>query len=165
MRLIINRHPSSATATIGELFIDDDHVCFTLEDVVREQAGKNPPKEKDGVPVSQWKIPGQTAIPAGRYRIIINRSKRFSKLASRDVFLPLLLAVPGFDGVRIHPGNKPEDTDGCILPGMRVAPGGTAIAESRKAFDLLFPKIQAALALNEEVWITINNAAPLKPAA
>ena len=93
------------------------------------------------------KIPGDTAIPEGRYQIIINHSPRFK----RD--LPLLLKVPNFEGVRIHPGNYAKDTEGCILVGRKRIPG--MVQESRLAFDALFAKIQAALE-SEEVWINIH---------
>ena len=55
------------------------------------------------------KIAGQTAIPAGCYKVVVNRSARFK----RD--MPLLLDIPEFFGVRIHGGNSSADTTGCIL--------------------------------------------------
>jgi hypothetical protein len=64
--------------------------------------------------VDEWKVQNKTAIPHGRYRVIITRSERFSRKAGHDVYLPELLSVPGFDKIRIHGGNGPEDTDGCI---------------------------------------------------
>ena len=150
MEITINRRPSTDIATIGQLLFNQSHQCYTLEDVVR------PPGEK---------VYGKTAIPAGRYQIIINRSNRFSALAGYDVFLPLLLSVPGFEGVRIHPGNNAADTDGCILPGAVINDDGNSVGQSRKAFDELFFQLKAALA-NEEVFITINNAPlPLAEAA
>lgn len=149
MEITLNRYPSTEVATIGQLLLNESHQCYTLEDVVRP---------------SGEKVYGKTAIPAGRYQIIINRSNRFSALAGHDVFLPLLLAVPGFEGVRIHPGNTAADTDGCILPGMVINDDGNSVGRSREAFDQLFFQLKAALA-NEEVWITINDApAPLAEA-
>jgi len=73
---------------------------------------------------------GQTAIPVGTYQIIITPSKRFGRL------LPLLVSVPDFDGIRIHPGNKAEDTEGCILVGKTRS--SDFIGRSREAFDELF---------------------------
>src|SRR3954470_16353900 len=100
--LTVIRQASMNGFTPGELLWDGTHECFTCEDVVREIPG---------VPVAQWKIPNETAIPAGRYRVVINFSPRFQKQ------MPEVLNVPGYTGVRMHIGNKPADTDGCLLVG------------------------------------------------
>ncbi len=142
MNLLLERHESGVSCTIGTLSVDGDWLCYTLEDVVREVEGQ---------PVFAWKQYGKTAIPAGTYKVRITYSSRFK----RD--LPLIQAVPGFEGVRIHPGNTDADTDGCILPGTRIAPHGEAIEQSRAAFVRLFEKLDAAEAASEEIWITITN--------
>ncbi|MCU1326654.1 MAG: hypothetical protein JWN34_2024 [Bryobacterales bacterium] len=140
MELVLQRSPSVHGFTLGALLIEGVHECWTCEDEVREVPG---------VPVEQWKVPGKTAIPSGRYRVIIDFSKRFSRL------LPLLLCVPGFGGIRIHPGNDADDTDGCILPGsIRLS---TGVAQSRLAFEALFRKIQAGIQGAGEVWIEVRN--------
>jgi hypothetical protein len=108
-------------SVIGELFFRE-YRCYTLEDLVRE---------------GQEKIPGKTAIPYGRYRVIINYSPRFKKP------LPLLLNVPLFYGVRIHSGNKPEDTDGCILIGERR--DTDCIYQSIKAMETFIPLLSESL--------------------
>lgn len=141
MKLELKRRPSTNVATIGELYVDGQWECFTLEDVVRE---------KPGVPVMNWKIKGQTAIPAGRYKVIINMSNRFKKL------MPLLLNVPGFAGVRIHPGNTHENTEGCILVGRKTSLD--TITESRLAYDQLMKQMQEAIDLGEDVFLEIFNA-------
>jgi hypothetical protein len=141
LALNLVRDPSANGCTIGRLSIDGEHQCYTCEDVVR--------------PAGQ-KVPGQTAIPAGRYQVIVNRSERFSKLAGHEVLLPLLLKVPGFEGVRIHTGNVATDTEGCILPGLGRKPDG--VTQSRAAFEALFARIQTSLAVDEEVWIEVTQA-------
>ena len=141
MNLSLKRHPSGLTATLGELFIGDRFECFTLEDVVREVPDK---------PVSEWKIGGKTAIPKGRYAVVVSDSRRFHRP------LPLLVNVPGFSGVRVHPGNTSEDTEGCILVGSQIA--GEAIMESRKAFEELYVKILDAFDSGDLVHITVGNA-------
>lgn len=145
MKMILTRQPSTDGATIGHLVVDGEWECFTIEDVVRA-----PPE----------KIYGQTAIPAGLYRVIVNRSERFSRQAGRDVFLPLLVDVPGFEGVRIHTGNLATQTEGCILPGLAVGKieGKPAVLQSRLAFDALFAKIQRADAAGERIEIEVRNA-------
>lgn len=119
---ILTRETFTLTSTIGRLDdINGTFQCFTLEDTKR-----------DGP-----KIPGSTAIPAGRYEVIINFSNRFKKP------LPLLLNVPGFLGVRIHSGNTAADTEGCILVGN--IKGDNFVGESRGAFAVLSLKIQNAI--------------------
>jgi hypothetical protein len=139
VNLKLQRTSCGAKCTIGTLSIDGQFAAFTLEDVVRE----------NGEPVNAWKIPGDTAIPTGTYSVIVTPSVRFK----RD--LPLLVDVPGFQGVRIHPGNTAEDTEGCILVGL--AKGVDFIGESRKAFDYIFPKIKAAIDGGEKVILEVGN--------
>ena len=130
MKLRLERRPSAFGATIGELFVDSVPECFTCEDVVREV-----------------KIHGETAIPAGTYNVVITPSNRFK----RD--LPLLEDVPGFAGIRIHPGNTAADTEGCILPGRTHT--DRTVGESKAAFNALFAKIQQALQDGDEITIEI----------
>jgi hypothetical protein len=71
--------------------------------------------------------------------------------------MPHVLDVPNFEGIRIHTGNKPEDTEGCILVGEDATTLTDAwIGQSKAAYNDLLPKINAAIAAGEEVWITIN---------
>lgn len=139
MTLRLIREPSRDNCTLGVLFVDGAYECFMLEDVIRE---------RPGVPVDQWKVKGATAIPAGRYQIVRTRSVRFGKM------LPLLLNVPGFEGIRFHAGNDHDDTEGCPLPGRGRAPG--KVTESRLAFEQLDQKIRHGLLVGS-VWIDIEN--------
>ena len=127
MKIAIKRLHKTENSTIGELTIDGKFECYTLED-----------KERD------VKIKGETAIPTGTYKVIINQSNRFKRL------LPLLINVPNFEGVRIHAGNSNHDTEGCILVGMNRSVD--YITKSRKAFDSLFAKMQKA----KDITITIS---------
>ena len=132
MKLTVVRDMCGATCTTGKLLIDGEPVCFTLEDVVRP----------DGAP----KVYGETAIPYGTYAVVVNFSNRFQ----RD--LPLLVGVPGFTGIRIHPGNTAADTHGCLLVGLERSP--TSVSHSRIAFDLVYPAIRDAFQRGEKVTIT-----------
>lgn len=127
MKIEVKRLYKTENSTIGELTIDGTFECYTLED-----------KERD------VKIKGETAISKGTYKVIINQSNRFKKL------LPLLLNVPNFEGVRIHPGNSNHDTEGCILVGQSISKD--YISKSRKAFEKLFKKMQLA----KEITLTIT---------
>jgi hypothetical protein len=121
MKLSLERVQKDPDVTIGSLSVDGEWECWTCEDAVRPL----------GV-----KLAGQTAIPVGMYQIEITYSPRFQ----RD--LPLLIGVPNFSGVRIHPGNTAADTEGCILVGHdRYA---KSIGHSRIAFEQLFAKIRVA---------------------
>ncbi len=127
MKLHLKRLHRTEFSTIGELTIDGLFQCYTLEDKEREV-----------------KIKSETAIPKGTYKVIINQSARFKTL------LPLLLNVPNFEGIRIHPGNTNHDTEGCILVGKTR--GEDFVGKSRKAFAELFEKMKLA----KEITITIS---------
>ena len=133
MEIELRRKWKTENSTIGELFINGVHECYTLED--RER----PEKSKKGF--------GKTAIPIGRYEIVINYSNAFK------TYLPLLLNVKGFLGIRIHPGNTEHDTLGCILVGSRKAEN--QIMNSRLAFNDLFKKLKEATK-KEKIDITVK---------
>jgi hypothetical protein len=97
-------------------------------------------------------VPGETAIPYGTYGVIINWSPRFNRP------LPLLLEVPDFSGIRIHPGNTAKDTEGCILVGDGFSADHKAVLNSRVTFNKLFPLLQEALA--EGISIEILKCSP-----
>lgn len=92
--LLLQRRYFNEKYTIGRLSVDDEPFCDTLEDKVRDYN-----MDGDLLDEGEGKIYGQTAIPYGRYRIVVSYSPKFK----RD--LPLLLAVPHFTGIRIHAGN------------------------------------------------------------
>lgn len=119
--------------------------CYILEDPVREHW-----KDGEWVWKPEYKIAGKTAIPSGTYPIDITYSNRFRKE------LLLLRDVPDFKGVRIHKGNWPENTEGCLLPGR--IPGTDVVLESAKAFDPLFELIRLELSRGGGVEIEIENS-------
>ena len=116
--------------TQGNLFINGIYFCDTLEDQEREK-----------------KVYGQTAIPLGKYRVIINRSVRFKRN------LPLLVNVPNFEGIRIHAGNTAANTEGCILVGKFHSQG--YIAKSKDTFEALFKRLNDAFQHDQDIWIEI----------
>jgi hypothetical protein len=146
MELFINRTEYTQHSTVGNLYVKSTDLkprCFTLEDAYREVAGQ---------PVSTWKVPGRTAIPAGRYEVIINWSDRFKRQ------MPLLLNVPGFEGVRIHVGNSDKDVEGCIaLGGTHDRPD--FIGDSHQAWGLFYIELQSYTRY-EKVYLTIKSVNP-----
>jgi hypothetical protein len=141
IKLFIARKLGTKGYTAGRMYWNGEKLCNTLEDEVRELAGK---------PVEAWKIKGATAIPKGRYKCVLSRSTRFKRV------LPEILGVPGFTGIRIHRGNTAAHTEGCILVGM---PDGNDedswLVNSAKAEILLIEKMKLAIAAGEEIWLTV----------
>jgi len=129
--LTLQRTDLQPTRTFGHL-TGPGVSLLTLEDQVR--------------PTDAPKVPGATAIPAGRYRLVVTWSPRFGQR------LPLLLDVPGFEGIRIHAGNTEADTAGCILVGMDRLPD--RVVQSRPALDLLLDRLEARG--DETHWLTIE---------
>jgi hypothetical protein len=142
MELELLRKTRSETFTIGELAVNGQFECFILED--KDRGLK---KEMTLSELTNKKVHGKTAIPEGRYEVAITFSSRFQKM------LPLLMDVPVFAGIRIHPGNTAADTEGCLLPG--TAKGTDMVLNSRVAFTALFEKLKAATE-QEKVFITIR---------
>ena len=91
----------SESFTPGQLYASGLRVGFTCEDEDRNlENGK------------EAKIYGRTAIPRGTYPLEVSYSHHFGKE------LPAVLDVPGYSGIRIHGGNRAEDSLGCILVGQ-----------------------------------------------
>ena len=148
MELILERIAKRRTYTIGRLYIQrrvndeylagtaDDYFCDTLEPTWRDY--------------EHWayKVKGRSAIPEGRYAVVISFSPKFKQ------WLPILLGVPKFDGIRIHAGNTAEDTEGCILVGKNKLVG--QVVDSRIWLHRLKQKIVEAKSRGEPVWITVK---------
>lgn len=136
------REPSGTTTTLGVVFLDGKFFGFSCEDVIRE---------KPGQPVHAWKVDGQTAIPAGKYRVAITKSEKFGRM------LPEVQNVTGFEGIRIHPGNGPADTEGCLLFGKQRDDVNQRILLSRMACDEFQAKLAVALNAGEPCWLVVEN--------
>ena len=134
MKLILTRIARKAEYTIGRL--EDENgmkVCDTLEPTWRDYKG------------GELKIPRKSAIPEGTYRVVITKSQRFGR------YLPLLVGVPGFEGVRIHSGNTSRDTEGCILVGHNLQVG--KVLWSRITLEKLMKLIEN----EKEIFLIIKN--------
>ena len=159
MELILKRIAKRTNYTIGRLEIreqvDDEflsgtktsYLCDTLEppclemksSVSMEAVLRSPKKCESLKPF---------AIPEGRYAVVISYSPKFKQ------WLPILLGVPMFKGIRIHAGNTAEDTEGCILVGENKVKG--KVINSRLWLNRLKEKIVEAKEKGEAVWLTIS---------
>ncbi len=130
--LTLNRRWFTNKSTMGELLLDGEFQCHTLEDTIRDP-------NKDGVLQKDEKVYGETAIPAGTYEIVISFSDKFKKK------LPMLMHVPHFDAIRIHSVATAKHTKGCIGVGNRVPDMLDFVANGRDVFSKLMPKIEDVL--------------------
>ena len=136
MNLTLTRIAKKKTYTIGRLAIDGEYFCDTLEPTWRDYAHGG------------RKIAGRSAIPEGRYAVVISWSPKFRK------WLPILLGVPNFSGIRIHAGNTADDTEGCILVGKNRIVGN--VLDSALWLYRLKQRITEAKDRDEAVWITVT---------
>ena len=134
MKLLVNRKFKGSEYTIGDLYIDGEWFCNTLEDTVRELPKECPNTVNHLNCRCREKVPGKTAIPAGDYKVILSVSNRFKKL------MPEVLNVPHFLGIRIHSGNTAKDSEGCILVGENKVKG--KVINSRVTFNKLMTKLK-----------------------
>lgn len=102
----LKRKIHSTKAALGEIILGDsnDKFCYSLEDVIR------------GTGI---KVYGETGIPAGIYYWHITYSNRFKRdmisIYSEPNGYELNNDGKSFKGIRMHGGNKVEDSHGCPL--------------------------------------------------
>ena len=130
MELHLKRIFKGADYTVGRLYIRPyEYLCDTLEPTTLHGYGRG------------------RAIAPGRYTVVVTWSPKFKR------WLPLLLGVRGRDGIRIHMGNCPKETQGCILVGRNTLPG--CVLGSREKLDALMKRL-ATRTEGEAVHITVE---------
>ncbi|WP_036876360.1 DUF5675 family protein [Xylanibacter oryzae] len=135
MEITITRIAKKADYTIGRLTINGHRICDTLEPHCINWA-------------TETKIKGKTAIPEGRYRIMMKMSSKFEKQ------MPFLMDVPHFKGVMIHQGNTPKNTQGCIIVGYNTIRG--LVLKSRQAMESIQDYLDTAIETKQEIWCVIK---------
>ena len=143
----VERFLFSPNSTVSKCVIDG-RLMYFLEDKDRGL--------KDSMTLTEInakKIFAVTAIPEGRYEVIINMSNRFKKL------MPLLLKVKGFEGIRIHAGNTAADTEGCLIAGFKYSTD--FVGDSRLAYSFLFNYLESQLKKGK-VFIEIGAVGTLR---
>ncbi|SCH15635.1 Uncharacterised protein [uncultured Bacteroides sp.] len=126
--------------TIGDLYIDGVWFSNVLEDTDRGLSFDMTEEE-----IKKIKVYGKTAIPKGTYKVEVTYSPKFKQ------YLPILLNVKGFSGIRVHSGNTAEDTLGCLLVGYNKVKG--QVINSRVTSDKLTALLRNT---KEEIHITIE---------
>ena len=145
-RLYIKTHPQTPPVREGGCLADrtkslpsrgdlEGSFCDTLEPTWRDYAH------------GEKKVKGCSAIPEGRYAVALTFSPKFQK------WLPELIGVPNFSGIRIHAGNTAKDTQGCILVGQNLEVG--KVLNSRVWLEKLKQKMEEARNKGEPVRITV----------
>lgn len=129
INLKLIRKTFSNLSTIGDMNVNGKFFCYTLEDFDRDLN-----KDGDLKDAGETKVNGKTAIPKGKYDVIVNMSNRFK------VMMPLLINVADFQGVRIHSGNTADHSEGCILVGSSKA--NNFIGNSKDTFAKLMKILQ-----------------------
>lgn len=112
MNLKLIRHNFQPDRTLGVLLVDDLFFCYTLE-----------------LPYLQNKK-NISCIPHGVYGLKKYKSKKHGKCFA----IPYVL---NRTGILIHKGNKPEDTQGCILVGKSIDDNDNLIESSLALNSLL----------------------------
>ena len=160
MTITLKRIYCKGTFTLGALqiqtesnkeFLTKKYFCDTLEPHAIDWRRED-------------KIAGKTAIPTGRYKVVLGYSKTYKRR------MPFLQNVPHFTGIMIHTGNSVDDTRGCILVGKAVRPQkpeeenptGEAtvigrLTDSRITFNKLYELIREAMKRGEDIFITIKD--------
>lgn len=131
MRLLLDRTQYQTESTVGDLYVEGVYECVVMEPGTRELS--------------------HPAIPEGIYDVRLTWSPKFKRV------LPLILDVPGRDGIRIHPGNDPSETLGCLMPGESVIfkLGIPFLLHSAPAFGRLFQKLEDAVNRDQRIELEV----------
>lgn len=146
MIITLSRFKFTPSSTLGQIHIDGESSfyssaldqmmpMFSLEDKDRDLHDYMTEEEILGV-----KIPKETAIPYGKYQVVLSFSNRFQKI------MPEVLNVKGFKGIRIHNGSFIHDTEGCPLIGYKwfFLPDQNQymVSKSRDCFNEFMPTLK-----------------------
>ena len=150
MELRLKRIARRDSYTIGRLYVDGVRFCDTCEDKDRGLR-----QDMARATIKRVKVPDETAIPTGRYRVTLGvqspKYKNRARYAFCNGYVPRLINVPGFEGILIHIGNTAEDSSGCILVGENKEVG--KVLNSTQTFRRLYERLKAATG---DIYITIE---------
>lgn len=154
LELLLDRKYKNETYTIGNLYVDGEWFCNTLEDKDRGLSQTMPLEE-----INKIKVYGETAIPTGHYEVRMDIvSPKYNGVKwYKDNFggrMPRLESVKGFSGILIHSGNTALDSNGCILVGMNKAKG--KVLDSRATFQKLWNMLEKARKAGKTIYLTVQ---------
>ena len=118
INLLLIRDTFTDESTIGELFLNGERMCDTLELPYRD---------------NQRSI---SCIPAGEYKVRLRYPR---ESATRDYLHLLVQDVKDRSYILFHRGNSAKDTRGCILVGQGTQ--HNIVHNSTLAMDLLLKEI------------------------
>ncbi|MCC8174461.1 MAG: DUF5675 family protein [Odoribacter sp.] len=143
MKLKLIRKFKGTEYTIGDLYVDGNFFCNTIEDKVRTLPETCPDTAKFKPCTCKEKVYAETAILEGIYKITMEYSKTFKKV------LPYLHNIPHFLGILIHSGNTQHHTKGCIIVGRNTVVG--KVIDSLKTLALLIRLIEKETDISIEI--------------
>jgi len=130
MNITVKRIKSDEDATLSLIFIDDEFICFGLEDEYRAD-----------------KVARETRIPSGTYPITLRQVGGFNnrykkKFPGFHDGMLWVRNVPNFEYILIHIGNTDQDTAGCLLIGEgAMTSGELRITHSTNAYKKVYQKV------------------------
>ena len=154
LELLLDRKYRKETYTIGNLYMDGEWFCNTLEDKDRGLKSSMSLEE-----INKIKVYAETAIPTGRYKVIMDVvSPKYNRVKwYKDNFggrMPRLENVKGFSGILIHPGTTALDSAGCIIVGLNKIKGN--VLESRATFQKLWKVLEQARKTGKTIYLTVQ---------
>lgn len=130
--ILVERFSQDSVCTLSRIYFDD-MVFYGLE-------------------------PAKPIVEDGRYLLTLTHSPRFSGKYPynkyHDSKVPLINGVSGHTGIRIHVGNYPSDTDGCLLIGNSCS--HAFLQDSVKAYSNLLTRMSNIELDNPNVFFVIN---------
>lgn len=152
IRMLIERKWPKSDYTVGRFYVDCERIGEALEDTDRGLE-----QDMGLQTILARKVYGKTAIPKGTYKVRLSYSPKFAQRVwgrRYNGLVPEILDVPGFSGVRIHPGTTAKDTDGCPLVGKNKVVG--QLRDSQATYFYLMDKyLVPADKKGEQITLTI----------
>ena len=118
INLVLEREIFTDKSVIGTLYLNGIRICDTLENPWIDNARNI------------------SCIPEGKYDVRLRLAR---ESGTRDYLHLLVKAVPDRTYILVHIGNKPSETQGCVLVGMSSEQD--VVYNSKLAMDLLMKEI------------------------